>query len=66
MYDGDYATNRWGDKEPHIMGLFYMRVDKKYNNDGLKYVLSKFKITFFIFFHSCTVHLDTIVFHFSN
>jgi hypothetical protein len=33
MYDGDYATNRWEDKEPHIMGLFYMPFDKRYNNE---------------------------------
>jgi hypothetical protein len=60
MYDGDYATNRWGDKQPHIMGQFYKCVDKRYNNKGLKYVLSKFNITLCHFFHSCTMHLDTI------
>jgi len=35
-----------GEKEPHIMGLFCKRVEKRYNKEGLKYVLSQFKITF--------------------
>ena len=44
MYDGDYATKRWGDKETRIMGLFCKRVGKRYNNEGLKLVLLKFMV----------------------
>ena len=29
MYGGDYVTKIWGDIEPHIMGLFCKRVEKK-------------------------------------
>ena len=46
IYGGNYATKTWGDKEPHIMGLFCKRVEKRYDNEGFKHVLTKFKITF--------------------